>query len=63
MADPLDDKWPINDTKIVHEDFNVKVGREGSFGFNVNHFSLRMATTSNGMRMIDLVAGRDIFIR
>ena len=55
------DKCPAHDAKIVLGDLNVKVGREGIFGPIVGQFSLHADTTSNGMRLIDMVVSSTKF--
>lgn len=55
-----DDKSPIHDTKIIFDDLNAKVGREHIFGPIIEQFSLQDNNTSNGIRLIDFAATRNI---
>ena len=48
--------------KVVLEDFNVKVGREGIFGPTVEQFRLHAKTASNDMIAIDFVAAHNTMV-
>ena len=55
-------KCPALYAKIVLGDFNAMVGRKFIVGTTVGQFSLYVNTTSNGMRLIDFAAVRNMVV-
>ena len=56
------DHCPTHDVKILLGDFNAKIGQECIFHSTIGQCSLHESMTSNGHRLIDFVAARNMVI-
>jgi len=62
LLDRTYNQCPSYDIKIVLGDFNAKLGKENTFDSIVGNHSLHKDTSSNGLRLIEFAAGRNIII-
>ena len=58
----LYNRCPRSYIKILVDDFNAKVGREGIFGPTVEKHSLHEKTRDNGFRLISSAAAQNMVI-
>jgi endonuclease/exonuclease/phosphatase family metal-dependent hydrolase len=55
------DSCPSSDIKIVHGDWNAKVGREVYQGL-IGRSSMHLATNNNGQRLVDFAAAKNMVV-